>query len=138
MADLTITAANVAVKDATLTQMSLVTYGETVTQGMPVYLNTGDGEYYKADADNTATTATVAGVAVTPGGDGEPGLICTEGPLDVGATLTVGEIYVLSGTAGGIAPEADLASLDYVSILGVATAADTLTINLINSGVQIP
>jgi hypothetical protein len=34
-----------------------------------------------------------------------------------------GTIYVVSATAGGICPEADLASTNYVSILGVGSTA---------------
>lgn len=136
MADLTITAANVQPYSGA--SISQVTYGATITQGQVVYLNSGDGEYYLADCDNTSATATAKGIAITPGGDGQIGLIVTAGDLDVGATLTVGEIYVLSGTAGGIAPEADLASLDYVTILGVATAADSLKVDISVSGAQVP
>jgi hypothetical protein len=39
----------------------------------------------------------------------------------------------VSATAGGIAPEADLGTGEYVSVLGIATAADNLKMGINNS-----
>jgi len=138
MADVSVTAANVAMH-ATAASTAQVTYGATITQGQVLYMDTSDSNKYKlADADLSAAAAVVGGIALTPGDANDKGYIATRGPIDVGGTLTVGEIYVLSGTAGGIAPEADLTTSDYVSILGVASAADQLELNLNNSGVVMP
>lgn len=139
MANLTQTAANVGLTSETDSQIQQVTYGEAVTQGMPVYLNTSDGEYYKADANASSTTAQAAGIALTPGGDGERGVIVTSSSgIDLGATLTVGTTYVVSATAGAIAPIADLTTNDYVTVLGTATAAGKLRLSIDITGAQKP
>lgn len=127
-ADLTITAANVKATTSSLKPVR-VKFGEAVTQGQVVYRKESDGEYYKADADaGTNEIAAVAGVAITPGSTDEYGYILEEGPVTIGATLTVGEIYVLSGTAGAICPEADLATADRVTVIGVATSTTVLSV----------
>ena len=92
-----------------------------------------------ADLSITAATASVVGIALNNASDGQPLTYAMPGSVvNMGATVTVGEIYVLSGTAGGVAPEADLASDDYVVILGVGVTTANLKFSLINSGVQIP
>lgn len=128
MANLTQTAANVQLR-GTDTEILTVTYGASVTQGMPVYEDTADGEYKAADADALATAA-VVGVALTPGGDGQAGIIATSGGIDVGATLTVGALYGISSTAGAIAPIGDLGTGKYETVLGRATAANTLQLDI--------
>ncbi len=132
MADLTITAANVkpAVQSA---DVQVVKWGETVTEGQVVYQNTSDYEYYLADADAVGTAKAV-GITLTAGADGEYGVIQKSGDIDIGATLTVGATYVVSTTAGGIAPIADLGSGDFVTILGVADAADNLPLDINKTG----
>jgi len=137
MADLSITAADVvADSEATL---GSGTSGATITAGQAIYEDSSDSYKLKlADCDNTSTTATVKGIALNGASSGQPVDYITQGDLDLGATLTVGEIYVLSGTAGGICPEADLATDDYVSIIGIATAADNISVKLHNSGAQVP
>lgn len=92
-------------------------FGETVTEGMPVYLNTTDNEYYKTDADVEASSV-IAGVALTNGINGRVGKIAPPGAvINVGATLTAGTYYCASTTAGGVAPETDLAAGDWPTIL---------------------
>ena len=138
MADLTITAANVGFTAEATVQFQKVTYGETVTQGQPLYLNTADNEYYKADANASSTTAAAAGIAILPGGDGEYGIIATSGYIDLGATLAVGQTYCVSATAGGIAPLADLTTGDYPCILGIAETTGKLKINIQTSSAAKP
>ena len=60
------------------------------------------------------------------------------GSIDLGATLTVGETYVVSTNVGAIAPIGDLTTGDYTKILGVATATDALKLGIYNSGVAKP
>lgn len=134
MADLTITAANV--KPLTGATLQTVTYGETIDQGESVYLSAN--KYYKADADASEAAAAAVAIAITPGVADGVGVIATRGSINVGATLTQGEIYVVSGNAGGIAPEGDLASGDYVTIIGIARSSSELYINIIASGAQVP
>ena len=135
MADLTQTPANVRRQVAT--QRTSVTAGEVITPGMPVYRSTADNEWYKA-ADTSAALAAAGGIALTNAGDGDVLDVATDGPINVGATLTIGEIYVLSGTAGNIAPVGDLASGNFVTILGVASSASQLELSITASGVAKP
>ncbi len=132
MADLSITAANVAVGGID-TQYLFVQFGETVTQGHSVYLK-ADGKYWKADADALGT-AEGRGVVLTPGVGDAYGFIVTGGSLIAGATLTVGTTYVVSTNTGGIAPIADLVSGDFPCILGTAITTAILEIDISFTGV---
>ena len=137
MADLSITAANVGVKAAG-GQVRIVQVGEAVTQGQPARFNSSDSKYYKAQADS-ATNATCVGVFLTAASaDGYATLLSGTGVLNPGATVTVGTVYVVSATSGGIAPEADLATGEYVSVIGIGTASDEITMQINNSGIAKP
>lgn len=129
MADLTITSASVVA--ATTASRINETAGDTVTAGEAVYKDSADSTWKpaKADAATTAGTAGKTGIALNGAASGQPLNVITSGNLTAGATLTVGDIYVVSAaTAGGIAPSSDLVSTDYVTILGVATDATTLAV----------
>ena len=136
MADLTITAANVGLKSQSVS-VQVVQFGEAVTQGQPLYRDTNDNKYNLCDSDAEAS-AKCAGIAMTSGATDEYGIIAKTGPIDVGATLTVGETYVVSTNAGGIAPIGDLTTGDYVTHLGVASAAATLELDIEVTGVVKP
>lgn len=137
MADLTITAANVvAAADA---KIGRGTAGAAITAGQSLYLDSADGRMKLADANSgTAAARSCAGIALHAASSGQPIAYAYEGDVNPGATLTVGEIYVLSATAGGIAPEGDLTTGHYVGILGVATTASNLRLRINNSGVAVP
>lgn len=132
---LTITAANVKLKGNTKPPV-LVQVGETVTQGQPLYPKASDSnKFWKADAD-TAAEAAAQGIAMTPGVAGDYVLLAKEGcPISLGATLVVGQVYCVSATAGGIDAFSDVASGDYVTIIGVASAADSITLIMEATGV---
>lgn len=136
MADLSITATEVLYISG-----QKVTYnaGETITAGQVVYKSSNTLKL--ADADSTLALATVVGIALNGGATGQPIACQTSGTITIGATaaMTQGEIYLLSATAGGIAPEGDIATEDdYVVVLGVANDSDQIVLNIHNSGVQIP
>ncbi|MEL6104802.1 MAG: hypothetical protein AAFU85_02140 [Planctomycetota bacterium] len=135
MADLTINAANVGIKGNT-GQVRIVQVGEVVTKGQIARF---DGtKYYRTQADS-ASNATIAGVFLSSAStDGYAVLLSGAAKLNPGATVTVGTVYVVSATAGGIAPESDLASGDFVAILGVGSASDEITMNINNSGQAKP
>jgi hypothetical protein len=113
--------------------------GATIEAGNTVYVDTAASNVLKlAQADGTALEATVKGVALNGASTGQPCSVCTSGSLNLGATLTVGTIYILSVVAGKICPAADIASSSYMSILGVASAADNLKMVINNSGAEKP
>jgi hypothetical protein len=136
--DLSITAANVKTVDNEST-VQKIRFGESITQGQALYRSSADGKYYKADADHlTAGNAAAVCIALTPGSTDEYGFAVFEGLMNVGATLTVGEIYCLSDAPGGIRPEADNGSTDRITILGVATTSSVLWVKPFASGAAVP
>ena len=136
MANITQTAANVAA-GSSATRVQLVQAGETITQGMPVYL-ASDGKYYQTDANDTAVKAQAKGIAVSPAATDGYFLMAVDGLINLGATLAVGQIYCVSATKGAIAPYGDLTTNDFVTILGIATTTALMDINIVISGVQKP
>lgn len=142
MADLSQTPANVAIGNQNC-PTRLVQFGEAVTQGNALYQSSSDSKWYKADAD-TEAAAKAGAIALTPGALDGFGLVAlpssTPGRslVNLGATLTVGDVYVVSTTAGAIAPLADLATGDYVTILGVATTAALIDLQIVVSNTAKP
>ena len=137
MADLTITASNVLA--ASSASVARVTSGTTtLTAGMPVYRDTADSNQYKACDADAAGTASCDGIMLNSADDGQPAQVITNGTLTVGAGVTVGQVYVVSVNPGGIAPYSDLASGDYVTIIGVGLTSTTIKVDIINSGIAKP
>lgn len=135
MADLSITATSVVTTSANQTTG---TAGEAVTAGQAIYKKNADGFYYKSQADGSAEEATFAGIALNGAAAGQPLVFQTSGDITIGATVVVGKTYVISATAGGIAPDADLVSTNRKTILGYGKTASVLTIAPVPTGVQIP
>lgn len=132
MADLVITAANV--KPGTDAVVEQVKWGATVTAGQPVYQNATDRKFYPADANGTGTRE-VYGIALSGGAVDQVGVVQRSGRIAIGATVVVGETYVLSGTAGGVAPVADITSGSNVVHLGVAATATEIKMSINNTAI---
>lgn len=136
MTDISITAANVARAGSADTEAG--TSGATVTAGQVVYKDAADGLYKLADCDSGAAAArSPIGVALHGASANQPLTILTKGDVTIGATLTAGVVYYLSGTAGGIAPVADLATGDYPVVVGIATSASVLKVGFLEAGVAL-
>lgn len=135
MADLVITAANVVAGNGASRRDG--TAGEAITAGQVVYLDAADQRYKLADCDAAAALRSPRGIALNGAAAGQPIEVLTEGPVTIGAVLTAGTAYYLSGTPGGIAPVADLATGDYPTIVGIATSASVLDVKLHESGVAL-
>jgi hypothetical protein len=133
MADLSISAASVGRGGATTEIQQNCQFGEAMTQGQPAYLST-DNKWYKADADTSAASM-AKGIVMTPASTSGYGDIALSGPVAIGATVTVGQVYVVSTTAGGIAPYSDLGTGDYVTILGVADTTSTIKLSINATGI---
>jgi len=71
-------------------------------------------------------------------GDDQPLVVQTGGTIAPGGTVTVGEIYVVSGSAGRIAVEADNGSGEYVTVLGVGVSSSRIDLSINASGVAVP
>lgn len=136
MADLTITAANVIAGSGSRTIEG--TAGATITAGQMVYYDSATANYKLADCDSaTAAARSPAGIALHAAATGQPLDILTRGPITIGATMTAGVAYYLSGNAGGICPVADLGAGDYPTIIGIATSTTVLDVLLHESGVAL-
>ena len=134
MADISITAANVLPGADARTEHG--TFGATITQGQVVYRDAADGKYKLADTDSaTAAVKVPRGIALNAGSDGQEAAVQTEGEINLGATLAVGTTYGVTATAGVICPDADIASTNFVTILGVAKTAAILKLKPIVSGI---
>jgi hypothetical protein len=139
MANLSQTAASVSLTNAGGARVEQGVAGEAITQGQPVYLLSTDSKHYQCDADLTAVEAACVGIALTPAATDEYFLIAKTGStIDLGATLTVGQTYVVSATKGAVAPIGDLTTGAYPTILGVATTAGKLPLDILASGVVKP
>lgn len=117
MADISVTAANVTWVSGA--RPRVVKGGATITPGQAVYLNTSTNEYELADADTDAASE-FAGIAISNGENARDMIIAPPGAvINFGATLAAGTIYTVSATAGGICPDTDLTTGDYVVVVAI-------------------
>jgi predicted transcriptional regulator len=121
MADLTITATSVVPGSGATIASGIA--GETILAGQSVYIKTADGKLWKAKSSGTVEEATCAGIAVNGGSVGQTVSYVTDGIMTIGATTAKTTTYMVSATAGGVAPQADLISTNKISIVGYATDA---------------
>lgn len=134
MADISVTAANVAKSALAVTRTGRA--GATITAGQPVYEDSTDSFDLKPAQADTAVKAKCVGIALHGASDGQPLTYVVSGDLTAGATLVVGQVYVVSdAAAGGIAPIADLGTGDFPTILGIAKSTSVLAVNIQVGGV---
>lgn len=130
MADLSITAIAAIEEPGTLIQDRTST--ESFAVGQPMYLNTS--QYSLADGTDTDKLE-VVGITIVAGSTGDYPIMVTNGARIslTGPTLTKGLAYYLSGsgTAGKIAPYADLGSGDSVIQLGIASTTAILDVKIV-------
>jgi hypothetical protein len=119
MADLTQTAANVVVVSGGERKSGIA--GATIEAGNVLYLDATVSTLKLADAGDTVEKAVVEGIAICDAASGQPIFyFAGTGVINVGATLAIGQTYVLSSAnPGKIALEEDLGEGDFVTILGV-------------------
>lgn len=98
------------------------TAGATITIGQLLYFDSTAGTYKLADANASASTAAVIGIAASAAASGQPVIVITEDDdLTLGATLSMSApVYVMSATAGGVAPTADITTGWYPAAILVA------------------
>ena len=132
MANLSVTAANV-LKGANAVEEAGIA-GGTITAGLPVYRGS-DGLMYAADAAGaSALVRTPRGIALNGASAGQPVDYQKSGEITIGATMTAGVTYYLSGS-GGICPLADVGGTEYLCIVGIAKSTTVLSIGFNYSGV---
>jgi hypothetical protein len=127
MADLTITAANVA-KGTNAAVTSTYLAGASITAGQAVYLDTTTSTMKLADADALASSEAF-GVALNSAATGQPIAVQRSGSITIGATVATGVAYYVSTTAGGICLESDLSTGDFPHFLGFATSTTVIALD---------
>lgn len=138
MADLSVTAASVLSSSTALTASGIA--GATITAGQPLYIDTANSNVLKlADSNSTLLVSTVAGIALHGAATGQPVKYAYEdSTFTPGATLAVGQTYVVSSTAGGIAPLVDLVTGDFPNVLFIAKSTTTAVLRIVRGGVVKP
>lgn len=106
----------------------VVTAGETLAFGDLVYLKAADSEWYKTDADASATAGPVKiGICVSTGADGGSLTVLLWGKIRVDAwTLTVGAPVYVGLTAGAVAVTETWGTDDVIRVIGYGNTADEL------------
>lgn len=138
MTDLSITPANVVAGSGATRETG--TAGDTITAGKVVYKDTSTTPPKFKLADSNSGTAAVRqpiGIALHGAADGQPLTILKAGPITIGASVTPGTDYYLSDTAGGICPRADVGSGEDVCLIGLATSATVIDVDIQNTGVTL-
>lgn len=127
MADLVQTPSSVAIGSGIFPLTVRGVAGEAgILAGMPVYQKAADQKWYMALAGGSQQQSGQygCGIAVDSApGAGQYFTILQSGEINLGATVTAGVVYVVSANAGKIAPYTDLASGNWVTILGAAISA---------------
>lgn len=139
MANISITAANVAVSTAAVVRREYPA-GATITAGQLVYLN-APNQWALVDSDAAVTGNGVndlCGIALNGASSGQPLAVCTQdlGGFTVGGTLVNGRTYYSSTSAGAIADDVPTTGA-FPRVLGVARSAALLVFNPTASGVII-
>ena len=137
MADLSQTRANVKLGNENR-KTRLVQFGESVLQGQPIYADATSNKFLQTDANVSAAVAKAEGIVLTPASTDGWGIVVTEGLIDIGATLVVGESYYVSRNKGAIMPVGDLQSGDYPTFLGIAVTTSLLDLQIRAGGVAKP
>lgn len=131
--DLTITEANVKFGTAGPISQTTGILGATIGRCVAVYLDS-NSRYQKANC-GAQSTASVDGITFSNGVSGDKVSILTDGTRFVtGATMVVGETYVLSNTDGNIMKNDDLASGNYITTLILAISTTEAVVQINNTG----
>jgi hypothetical protein len=138
MANLAITAANVLASATAIRGSGIA--GAAITAGQPLYADATDSNKLKpADANVSAATANVVGIALNNAAAGQPvSYVVRDSNFVSGGMMTVGAVYALSATAGSMNPVADQASGDFSTVVMVAKSATVAVLAPIVSGAALP
>jgi hypothetical protein len=128
MVDLVITAANVTQQVGGQTGEKIA--GASITAGQALTVDSSGQAILASDA--SLALAQVIGIALQNAAAGQPIKYQITGRINVGATLDVGKLYVLS-TSGAIAPCDDIEIGDFPTFLGIAEDADVLRLNILSA-----
>lgn len=136
MADLVITATNVKLVSGPTEQLIA---GAAITAGQAVYKEAATSKAKLSDNDSaTAEVRAFHGLALHAASTDQPITLAKNGAVvDLGAILTAGVDYYLSGTAGGICPRADVTTGDDPIRIGMALTTSRLQLDVNDPGVTL-
>lgn len=109
--------------------------GETITQGQTLYLKSSDNRLWLGDANASAETALIVGLAANAASAGQPiDYVYEDDDLTVGATLAPTSVYVASATAGAIDASSAIVAGWYVTVLFVPKSTTKAVLKLVAGG----
>jgi hypothetical protein len=113
--------------------------GAAITAGQCLYLDSSTSTLKLAQSDGTAAEADAVGIALVGAGSGQPVVYAGHSAvINIGATTAKTTHYMVSATAGGVAPQADLVSTNKIVRLGYATATDgSFVVDIKNTGASV-
>lgn len=112
--------------------------GASITAGQPVYLD-ANSTWQLADANGASPLYKVEAIALHAASTGQPLIVCESDPsFTPGFTVAAGAIVVLSATAGGLCPAADLASGHYPAIIGIGIGSNKIKLGIVRTDVAVP
>lgn len=138
MADLAVTPAQVIPESDAVVEHGIG--GEAIDPGEQVYLDATDNKW-KLGVNSSEAAAEARGIAVSQClADGQRVSVQTGGGLDLGAAAGAaqGVPYFVSGTAGKLAPLADVASGDYVTAVCIGKGANAVDVRPWRTGIALP
>ena len=112
--------------------------GATITAGQPIYIDSSDSNKAKlADANASAVTR---GIAVCSASAGQPIFYVSEdADFTHGITSpTVGDIVIVSATAGALCPSSDMATGMYPSVVMTITSSTKAVLRILNGTAAKP
>ncbi len=126
----------IELKETTKTQR--VQVSEAIPIGDFVRLDPDTSKYQKSDS-STEADANASGIACTPSsGDADWIQIATDGPIGIGGSGIEAVTYTVSDVAGQMGPDADRASTEFKSIIGIGDENGDLLLGFNASGKQVP
>jgi hypothetical protein len=132
MAAIAVTAASVVCTDNNA-KIIAGTSGVAITAGQVVALNPTTGLYELADSDSASAylnTPSSFGVCLNSApAASQPIDVLVSGTLTINAVGTKGTVYIISPTAGGIAPAADALTGIFTTVIGVGVSTTSIKIN---------
>jgi hypothetical protein len=134
VADLTIASADVVSGAAAAFTQGIA--GEVIDAGEWCYLDATTHTYKLATANGVQALAEGVGMAVNSAAAlGQALRLQKGGQVAVGGTVVVGQLYLVSTTAGKLRPVSDLASGQWVSLAAVGLSGNVLDLHPVNMGV---
>lgn len=109
--------------------------GDTITQGQTLYVKSSDNRLWLGDANASAETALIVGLACNAASAGQPvDYVYDDDDLTMGATLVTTSVYVAGATAGAIEAASAIVTGWYVTVLFVPKSTTKAVLKLVAGG----